>query len=90
MGDTGVALSHALLCVTSLGCALRARQVTPGPAAGFLLQALLAASSALSPPRPRDVPEVPPPPPSPPPSWICSVLSQPLVAFGWHWGGGTG
>ncbi|XP_059704480.1 transmembrane protein 276 [Haemorhous mexicanus] len=82
MGDTGVALSHALLCVTSLGCALRARQVTPGPAAGFLLQALVAASTALSPPRPLDVPEVPPP--SPPPSWICSVLSQPLVAFGCH------
>uniref|UniRef100_A0A8C3QDS9 Uncharacterized protein n=1 Tax=Geospiza parvula TaxID=87175 RepID=A0A8C3QDS9_GEOPR len=47
-------------------------QVTPGPAAGFLLQALVAAST------------VPPPPPSPPGSWICSVLSQPLVAFGCH------
>ncbi|XP_066426135.1 transmembrane protein 276 [Molothrus aeneus] len=83
MGDTGVALSHALLCVTSLGCALTARQVTPGPAAGFLLQALVAASSALSPPCPhRAVPEAPPP--SPPGSWICSVLSQPLVAFGCH------
>ncbi|XP_054509743.2 transmembrane protein 276 [Agelaius phoeniceus] len=83
MGDTGVALAHALLCVTSLGCALAARQVTPGPAAGFLLQALVAASSALSPPcPPRAVPEVPPL--SPPGSWICSVLSQPLVAFGCH------
>ncbi|XP_053799256.1 transmembrane protein 276 [Vidua chalybeata] len=81
MGDTGVALSHALLCVTSLGCALRARQVTGGPAAGFLLQALVAASDALSPPSPPSVPDVPEPPPG---SWICSVLAQPLVAFGCH------
>ncbi|XP_064262430.1 transmembrane protein 276-like isoform X2 [Passer domesticus] len=105
MGDAaGVALSHAVLCVTSLGCALRATQVTPGPAAGFLLQALVAAADALSPHCPlsvpvlspgcpHDVPNVPSLSPgcphdipslSPPRSWLCSVLSQPLVAFGCH------
>ncbi|XP_037984114.1 uncharacterized protein LOC119697419 [Motacilla alba alba] len=90
MGDAGVALSHALLCVTSLGCALRARQVTGGPAAGFLLQALVAAAAALSPPRcPLRVPDVPEVPP-PPGSWLCSVLAQPLVAFGCHRLGGDG
>ncbi|XP_062371101.1 transmembrane protein 276 [Cinclus cinclus] len=81
-GDIGVALSQALLCVTSLGCALRARQVTGGPAAGFLLQALVAAGDALSPLCPR-VPDVPKAT-APPGSWICSVLAQPLVAFGCH------
>ncbi|XP_041346470.1 serine/threonine-protein kinase AfsK-like, partial [Pyrgilauda ruficollis] len=53
--------------------------VTAGPAAGFLLQALVAAADALSPRCPLAVAAVPPPG-----SWLCSVLSQPLVAFGCH------
>ncbi|XP_066059310.1 transmembrane protein 276 [Chamaea fasciata] len=85
IGDTGVALGQALLCVTSLGCALRARKVTGGPAAGFLLQALAAAGDALSPSCPRGVPEGDAAVPG---SWLGSVLAQPLVAFGCHLLGG--
>uniref|UniRef100_A0A674HEM9 Uncharacterized protein n=1 Tax=Taeniopygia guttata TaxID=59729 RepID=A0A674HEM9_TAEGU len=70
-------------------CPLCVPQLTGGPAAGFLLQALVAATDALSPlmsplmsPRPPTaVPNVPEAPSS---SWICSVVAQPLVAFGCH------
>ncbi|XP_005534231.1 PREDICTED: uncharacterized protein LOC102107517 [Pseudopodoces humilis] len=103
-GDIGVALAQVLLCVTSLGCAIRARRVTGGPAAGFLLQALAAATDAVSllcPSVPSDVPtsdvpsdvpfDVPSDVPTPPPpSWICTLLAQPLVAFGCHRLGGDG
>ncbi|KAM6445559.1 LOW QUALITY PROTEIN: transmembrane protein 276 [Rhynochetos jubatus] len=81
-GGCGGRLSHALLCAVSLLCARRARQVTGGPAAGFLLQALAAASDALEPfcpGGPRE--ETPDPLPG---SWISAMLGQPLVAFGFH------
>ncbi|XP_074936197.1 transmembrane protein 276 [Phalacrocorax aristotelis] len=89
----GWALSHALLCAACLLCARRARQVTGGPAAGFLLQALAAASDALAPPWPGGTPRGDPDPhppqgdpdPHPPPgAWVSAVLGQPLVAFGFH------
>lgn len=58
------------------------RQVTGGPAAGFLLQALAAASDALEPLWPRGVPGGDPDPL--PGAWVAATLGQPLVAFGFH------
>ncbi|XP_053915762.1 transmembrane protein 276 [Cuculus canorus] len=73
---------QALLGAVCLFCALRARQVTGGPSAGFLLQALAAASDALAPLWPAVMPgEAPDPIPG---SWVSAMLGQPLVAFGFH------
>lgn len=58
------------------------RQVTGGPAAGFLLQALAAASDALEPLWPGGVPGGDPDPL--PGAWVAATLGQPLVAFGFH------
>ncbi|XP_071409839.1 transmembrane protein 276 [Pithys albifrons albifrons] len=79
MGTAGGALAQALLCVLSLGCAHRARQVTAGPAAGFLLQAVGAASDAVGTAWPWGA--APDPLPG---SWVSAVLAQPMVAFGFH------
>ncbi|XP_075346391.1 transmembrane protein 276, partial [Mycteria americana] len=83
----GRALSQALLCAVCLLCARRARQVTGGPAAGFLLQALAAASDALEPlwagGTPGGDPDHPHPDPLPG-AWVSAMLAQPLVAFGFH------
>ncbi|XP_072707222.1 transmembrane protein 276 [Ciconia boyciana] len=83
----GRALSQALLCAVCLLCARRARQVTGGPAAGFLLQALAAASDALEPLWPGGTPGGDPDDPHPDPlpgAWVSAMLAQPLVAFGFH------
>ncbi|XP_063183798.1 transmembrane protein 276 [Chroicocephalus ridibundus] len=71
-----------LLCAVCLLCARRARQVTAGPAAGFLLQALGAASDALEPLWPGGTAGGHPDPL--PGAWVSAVLAQPLVAFGFH------
>ncbi|XP_014811586.1 PREDICTED: uncharacterized protein LOC106896268, partial [Calidris pugnax] len=59
-------------------------QVTGGPAAGFLLQALGAASDALEPlwlpEEPGGLPRKDPLPGT----WVSAMLAQPLVAFGYH------
>ncbi|XP_069738985.1 transmembrane protein 276 [Phaenicophaeus curvirostris] len=73
---------EALLGAVCLWCALRARQVSGGPAPGFLLQALGAASDALAPWWPWASPGGPSDPV--PGSWVSAVLGQPLVAFGFH------
>ncbi|XP_040442969.1 transcription initiation factor TFIID subunit 4-like isoform X1 [Falco naumanni] len=54
------------------------RQVAGGPAAGFLLQALAAASDALEPLWPGGGPD------PLPGTWVSAMLGQPLVAFGLH------
>ncbi|XP_054241395.1 transmembrane protein 276 [Indicator indicator] len=85
MGVTGWALSHAMLAAVCLLCAQRARQVTEGPAAGFLLQALAAASDALAPLWSVVVTREDDNDPDPfPGAWISAMLAQPLVAFGFH------
>ncbi|XP_065484051.1 transmembrane protein 276 [Caloenas nicobarica] len=84
MGAAGRAVSQALLGAVCLFCAHRARQVTPGPAAGFLLQALGTASDALEPLWSSGTPggdTVADPLPG---SWVSAMLAQPLVAFGFH------
>ncbi|XP_054023472.1 transmembrane protein 276 [Dryobates pubescens] len=85
MGAAGGALSHAVLAAVCLLCAQRARQVTEGPAAGFLLQALTAASDALAPLWSVVVTRGGDNDPDPFPGvWISAMLAQPLVAFGFH------
>uniref|UniRef100_A0A8D0FC99 Uncharacterized protein n=1 Tax=Strix occidentalis caurina TaxID=311401 RepID=A0A8D0FC99_STROC len=83
-GGCSWVLSHALLCAVCLFCARRARQVTGGPVAGFLLQALAAASDALDPLWPGGDPEGTPHPDPLPGAWVSAMLGQPLVAFGFH------
>ncbi|KAM6350473.1 transmembrane protein 276 [Podargus strigoides] len=80
MGAAGGALSQGLLCAVCLLCAHRARRVTGGPAAGFLLQALAAASDTLE----SLCPSVSPGGDPLPGAWISAMLGQPLVAFGFH------
>ncbi|XP_065686612.1 transmembrane protein 276 [Patagioenas fasciata] len=85
MGAAGRAVSQALLGAVCLFCAHRARQVTPGPAAGFLLQALGAASDALEPLWPSGTAGGDGDTADPlPGSWVSAMLAQPLVAFGFH------
>ncbi|XP_068280676.1 transmembrane protein 276 [Nyctibius grandis] len=83
MGAAGRwALSQAVLGAVCLLCARRARQVPGGPAPGFLLQALAAASDALEPLWPAGTsPRVPDPLPG---AWVSAMLGQPLVAFAFH------
>ncbi|XP_075583537.1 LOW QUALITY PROTEIN: transmembrane protein 276 [Pelecanus crispus] len=82
-GGWGWAPARALLCAVCLRGARRARQVTGGPAAGFLLQAMAAASDALEPLWAWGTPGGGPPTPLPG-AWVSAMLGQPLVAFGFH------
>ncbi|KAM6125780.1 LOW QUALITY PROTEIN: transmembrane protein 276 [Pterocles gutturalis] len=77
-------LSGALLCAVCLLGARRARQVTGGPAAGFLLQALAAASDTLTPLWPSGDPNGDPDGDPLPGAWVSAMLGQPLVAFAFH------
>ena len=58
--------------------------MTGGPAAGFLLQALAAASDALEPLWSGGTLGGDPHPDPLPGTWVSAMLGQPLVAFGFH------
>lgn len=76
-GDWSTALSHLVLGVVSLHAAVSTAQASRGAAAGFLLQAL-AAATMLTPGLGTDEDGLAG-------SWVATVIGLPLLAFDFHW-----
>ncbi|XP_075405209.1 zinc finger TRAF-type-containing protein 1 isoform X3 [Tenrec ecaudatus] len=75
--ELGTALSHLVLAVVSLHAAVCTAQASRGAAAGFLLQAL-AAATMLAPGLGTDEDRLTG-------AWVATVISLPLLAFDFHW-----
>nr|KAF6270702.1 cysteine and histidine rich 1 [Myotis myotis] len=76
-GEWSMALSHLALGVVSLHAALSTAQASRGAAAGFLLQAL-AAATMLAPGLGTDEDCLAG-------AWVATVIGLPLLAFDFHW-----
>ncbi|XP_058132183.1 transmembrane protein 276 [Dasypus novemcinctus] len=75
--EWGTALSHLVLSVVSLHAAVCTAQANRGAAAGFLLQAL-AAATMLAPGLGTDED-------CQAGAWVATVIGLPLLAFDFHW-----